>query len=191
VYFHRLTVRTDYEAWAVQQPTSVTLFPNGNCLQVDNLTHANVLHNTLQFICTLHVTNDHWNASIDCRKFPVSPRGAIEQFFVSQDNNSSCTYSLFLPTGTFLVVHRSVSLIFPFALTDRSYFFYFSSSYFCAMNKLILFSVSTTLSFQILFLPILGYSGFDIKNIQIIRSSNGWCVSVGRPNLMALSRFVP
>ena len=40
-------------------------------------------------------------------------------FLVSRDNNSSSTYSLFLPTGTFLVVHRSAYLIFPFAFFFR------------------------------------------------------------------------
>jgi hypothetical protein len=46
---------------------------------------------------------------------------------------------------------------------------------FCWMNALIpSFSVSTMLSFQILFLHILEYSGFDLKNVQITRSAKGF-----------------
>ena len=111
-------------------------------------------------------------------------------FLVSRDNNSSSTYSLFLPTGTFLVVHRSAYLIFPFAFfSGRGSFFSFCLF---GMNELIpSFSVSTTLSFQILFLHVAGYSERDLKSVQITISAEGLCVSVRRPNFMALSCAVP
>ena len=147
------------------------------------------MYKARNLINTPQVTNDHWKAPTSSRNASNVSSVSIEQFFVSRDNNSSSSYSLFLPTGTFLVVHRSVSLILPFALSGRGCFF---AGFFCEMNALIpSFSVSTTLSFQILFLHILGYSGFEMKNVQITRSAKCLYVSVGRPNLMALPCAVP
>jgi len=139
---------------------------------MDNLSHANMLYNTRSLIYAPQVTNDH-------RKASSSSRNASS---VSSVSNRAFLFCLsgqqFILFVFFIFTDWNISRCSPKRFSYLSLRFsgrgFFFSGFFCGMKALIpSFSVSTTLSHQILFFHILGHSGFDLKNVQIIRSANG------------------
>ena len=156
---------------------------------MDTLTHANVLYNTGNLIYKPQVTNNHWKASTSSRNASsvssVSNRAVFclsgQQFiffvfFIFTDwNISRCSTKRFSYLSLRFIRH---SLLLLWSLLWKK----------ALITSL---SVSIKLSFQILFLHILGYSGIDLKNAHITRSVKCLCLSVRRPNLMALPCAVP
>jgi len=138
---------------------------------MDTLIHANVLYNTRNLIYEPQITNDHWKVS-------TSNRNASSVSSVSNRAVFCLSGQQFIFFVFFIFTDWNISRCAPkrfsylsFRFSGRGFFF---SGFFCGMNALIpSFTVSTTLSVQILFVHILGYSGFDLKNVQITTSAKG------------------